>query len=112
MDQLELRFFPLHSGEVRSMARRLMIDDGLLPALEAKEGQLQEALDKLSPDVRRATTRRFRKARRLAARKWRKANPGLPVATKAYKDSLVYEYYLDRAKQVVEYGHEHSNQSS
>lgn len=103
-EQLELPFVPPVPGEIKSMARRLMIEDGLLPTIGARSDQIEAALADLPPDARRATTRRYRKARRVAHRKWQKANSEAPAATSQYKDALVEEHYLKQAKHMLQSG--------
>ena len=88
------------------MAKRLMIEDGLLPTIGAQGGQIEEALSKLSPEDRRATTRRFRKVYRRAISFMRKSPQGAPVDSKGEKRKRVEDWYISRAKTMVECGDE------
>lgn len=99
--QLEL-LFAVVPRNIKSLARRLMIEDGLLPTIDAKEQQIDEALNKMSPGARRATQRRFRKAWRVAARKPQNVSQAARGLTNGQKRELVHSYYIEKARDVVE----------
>jgi len=76
-----------------------MIEDGLLPTINAQKGQINEALGKLSPDARRASTRRFRKAWRLARKKDAESSESPVEPSGQEKRALVQDWYFAQARQ-------------
>lgn len=53
-------------NQIRTLARTMMIEDGLLPTIGAKEKEIDTALNKLSQQQKQQTKRKYRKlVRRL-----------------------------------------------
>jgi hypothetical protein len=95
--QLEL-FGPMPtSAHNKTMARSMMIEDGLIPCMPNEP--FQQALDRMTPQSRRASMRRFRKAWRIAA-KYKGMGPEERSRLSAKdKRQLVYRHYINKAKQ-------------
>lgn len=97
------------SKQVYTLAIQLMRRDGLLPDpllfspdKDWNHKQFHEALSSLSPERRRRATRRFRKAWRAALVKSGKPLSMACKLNQEAKSSLVRDFYLERAKSMVE----------